>query len=306
MQGITSSELARYREEREKILRGHEYSAVVVDEVLRYGAHVGCSVEWHEQLERAMDHGKSLIRQAESKNTAIANGTVILAEKLSRSRGRFDRSWYAPAGGLWGCLVLANTFLPQTRLLLPLTVGVACCEAVREMGVESCTVRWVNDVLVDEVKLAGFLLEGHTSQQHLTDYFLVGFGINLNNKSFPDELKNIAVSLSEILGSEVDIRRFTLSFLAKLSWNIGLLHYEEALRQRSSDVSVKEGKHLLLQKWEELTDCIGRRVKYGLNVIEYPQYEATVTSIHDGGGLVMRFDDGREIIEHSGEIRYLD
>ena len=60
---------------------------------------------------------------------------VTLADRLHRSKGRFDRTWHAPAGGLWGCLLHVNTLLPQSRNLISLAVGVACCEAVREVGI---------------------------------------------------------------------------------------------------------------------------------------------------------------------------
>lgn len=305
-QNTTPSKLQQYIREQEEPLRASEFPTAVVDEVLRYGGFIGSSIEHHDVLERAMTYGQNLIYETEQSGKSIPSGTVIFAEKLYKSKGRFDRSWYAPEGGLWGCLILADTFLPHTRFFLPLAVGVACCEAVRESGVRDCTIRWVNDVLVDKLKLAGFLIEGHTSKLCKDEFFLVGFGINLNNRSFPKELENLAVSLYDVTGKEIDVHRFALTFLAKLTWNIGLLYFEEANELRGDGFSGKNSKHLLLQKWEELTDCIGKRVKFGINVIDNPQYEATVTGIKKDGGLIMRFDDGSNIVQYSGEIRYLE
>jgi BirA family biotin operon repressor/biotin-[acetyl-CoA-carboxylase] ligase len=230
-------------------LRASEFPAEVVGEVLQYGGFIGSCIECHDVLKRAMTYGQNLIYHTQQSGKPIPSGTVIFAEKLSKSKGRFDRSWHAPEGGLWGCLILTNTFSSHTRLLLPLAVGVACCEAVRESGAHDCTIRWVNDVLLGKLKLAGFLIEIHTSQLGGEAFYLVGFGINLNNRSFPEELENLAVSLYEI---------------------------------------------------------IGKRVYFGYNVIDHPLYEATVTGINKDGGLMMRFDDGSNAVEYSGEIRYLE
>ena len=305
-QNPTPSKLQQYIREHEAPLRVSEFPTAVVDEVLRCGGFIGSDIEWHNALERAMIYGQNLVYETERNGKSIPSGTIIFAEKLYKSKGRFDRTWYAPEGGLWGCVILADTFLPHTRLLLPLAVGVAGCEAVRELGIQDCTTRWVNDVLVDKLKLAGFLIEGHRAMLSKSEFFLVGFGINLNNRDFPKELENLAVSLYDVTGKKINVHRFALSFLAKLTWNIGLLYFEEANKVREDGYLRKNSKHLLLQKWEALTVCIGKRVKFGANVIDSPQYEATVTGINKDGGLMMRLDDGSNTIEYTGEIRYLE
>lgn len=299
------SQLTGYISEYEYPLRQTGMPAEVVEQIFRYGGMVGSVIEHHPLLERAMVYGKQQIERLERQDRAIASGTVILADCLSGSKGRFSRSWHAPPGGLWGCLIHANTFLPHTRLLLPLAVGVACCEAMRDFGATGSAVRWVNDVLVGDLKLAGFLVEGYTSSRHGEEFSMVGFGINLNNRSFPPELHNLAASLQDIIGTPVDIHRFTLCFLAKLCWNIGLLHFEEENELREEGFSGKGGKHALLERWQELSDTLGRRVRFGNDVVEKPLYEATVVGIDRRGGLIMQFDDGSTIVEYSGEVRYL-
>jgi BirA family biotin operon repressor/biotin-[acetyl-CoA-carboxylase] ligase len=274
--------------------------------ILQYGAFVGSVIEHHAALVRAMDRARAHITAMEEGNRSVASGTVIIADSLSGSRGRFARSWFAPAGGLWGCLIHANTLLPESRRFLSLATGVACCEAIRQAGADDARLRWVNDVLIGGKKAAGFLIQGFSGPRHLDAYDLIGFGININNRSFPDELQNSATSLAEEVGHPVDLHYFTAVFLAKLTWNLGLLYFEEANDLRGDGFSGRNGEHLLLEGWKELSDTIGRRVVFGQNVFEDQTAEATVTGLDDDGGLRLRLDDGSSLALQSGEIRYRD
>ncbi len=273
--------------------------------VFRHGAFVGSAIHVYPSLDRAMDKARQHIASQEEKNLSVANGTLIVASSLHLPKGRFSRSWHAPPGGLWGCLILADTFLPPFRQLLPLIPGIACCEALCQEGASTASIRWVNDVLLQGKKQAGFLIEGFRSPVHGENYHLLGFGLNLNNDSFPPELQDSAVSLSRFLDRSVDISAFSLSFLAKLRWSIGLLLYEEEQWLARQGGGEYEEEHPLIKRWKELSDILGKRVVFGYDVLLHPQYEAVVGGIANDGGLILNHDDGSTSIEHSGEIRYL-
>ncbi len=278
---------------------------VDAEAVSRYGAFVGSNIQSHCSLPRAMDHARSLIKKTVHANSSVSSGTVILADTMSHSKGRFSRQWHAPLGGVWGCMIHANTLLPQSRQFISLAVGLACCEAVREVGGERAMLRWVNDILVNGRKLAGFLVESYTEPVHGEEFTLVGFGINANNYSFPSELADLSTSLKQILAKEIDLSQFTALFLARLAWNFGLLYYEEARKLRGEGFSGKAGKHLLLERWLASSDSVGKRVIYGFDVMTAPQYQAEVLGIDDDGGLILRLEDSHEKTEYCGEIRYL-
>ncbi|MBW6521211.1 MAG: biotin--[acetyl-CoA-carboxylase] ligase [Desulfoarculaceae bacterium] len=301
----TPASLHEYIWQREKNSRSRNPLLPSPEKILRYGAIVGSVIQCHSSMDRTMDQARLHICDLEKTGASVASGTVILADTLIRSKGRFSRSWHAPVGGLWGCLILADTFLTRARTILPLTLGISCCEAVRDLGVDKACVRWVNDVLFSGQKIAGFLVESFRSPQHGEEFHLLGFGININNNCFPDALENTAVSLSQILGSPVNLHDFTLSFLAKMAWNIGLLSYEEEQELGRSCSPEDEESHLLLDQWKSLSDTLGRRVLYGYDIQQHPLYEARVTGIRPDGAIVMQLGDGHEIIEHSGELQYL-
>jgi BirA family transcriptional regulator, biotin operon repressor / biotin---[acetyl-CoA-carboxylase] ligase len=274
--------------------------------IVRYGSYVGSVIESHEQLPRAMNHARSLIATAARTGKSMVSGTVILADTMSQCKGRFSRSWHAPHGGVWGCMIFANTLLAQWRGFISLTAGVACCEAVREVTGTPALVRWVNDVLVEGRKLAGFLVESYTEPVHGEEFALVGFGINVNNTQFPEEIEGTATSLRLLLGRNTDLTEFTTVFLARLAWNIGILHHEEARDLKEEGFSGRRAQHLLLDRWLALSDTLGKRVVFGFDVMTAPQYQAEVIGLDASGGLILRLADGSMNIEHSGEIRYLE
>ena len=278
---------------------------VMAEIVARYGAFVGSNIESHSSLPRAMDHARGLIKKTVHANTSVASGTVILADSMSHSKGRFTRQWHAPLGGVWGCMIHANTLLPQSRRFISLAAGLACCETVCEIGGGQARLRWVNDILVRGRKLAGFLVESYTEPVHGEEFTLIGFGINVNNCSFPPELADSSVSLKQIRAREVDLSEFTALFLSRLAWNFGLLYYEEDRELKGKGFSGSGGKHLLLERWLACSDSVGKRVMYGFDVMTSPQYQAEVLGIDDDGGLVLRLEGGHVKTEYCGEIRYL-
>jgi len=270
----------------------------------RYGAFVGSEIRVYPALDRAMDQARLHISSCEKKGSSVASGGLILAETLHSCKGRFRRSWHAPPGGLWGCLFLADTFLPIFRNILPLIPGIACCEALQQEGATDAAIRWVNDVLVGGRKQAGFLVEGFSSPLYHEQYHLLGFGLNINNTIFPEELEDSATSLAMILGKETDLCSFALSFFAKMRWYIGLLFYEEKQWLDKVGGGEYDAEHPILNRWLELSDTVGKRVRFGYDVVQNPQYEAVVTGVTRDGGLVLEHDDGGISIEHSGELRY--
>lgn len=307
-----SPRLVRQIVQDEEIPRRNKYmNPAVVQAVFRYGAMAGSVIERFNHLKSGMDYARRMIRETEEKGDSFRSGTVIFVDELSGGKGRFQRPWHAPRGGLWMTLVLANTLLPESTRLYPLAAGVACCEVIRQYDVDA-RIKWVNDVLAGGRKLAGILSETMIGPRYGEEYILIGVGINVNNDAFPEELVPIACSLKNFLDAEVDVGELAARLLACFSWNIGLLHYEEErLLEKGGHFVGQEagnhGDHLLIKRFRELSDTVGRRVLFGFDVQKEPQYEAKVLNINDQGGLVLRnAATGDGIVEYSGEIAYLD
>ncbi|CAK8712222.1 BirA family transcriptional regulator, biotin operon repressor [Candidatus Electrothrix laxa] len=281
----------------------HAFSPSAVEKILAYGAPVGAMIEHHARLDRCMDRLQQLIQEKEKQGQVLAAGTVVLADTLINSSGRFDRVWHAPKGGVWLAMAWPDILLPEFTRLLPFAIGMACCRAIRKYGIDA-RLKWVNDVLIAEKKLAGILC---TTVQSLGGdrYHLIGIGINGNNQIFPRELEGRATSLRSELSRTIDLPKLIGSLLAELRWSIGLLHYDEeqALEEGESCEQGREG--LLLAGWQELCDTVGQQVEYGFDIQQKPLYQAVAREIDPCGGLSMELEDGSRITEYSGEIIYI-
>jgi BirA family biotin operon repressor/biotin-[acetyl-CoA-carboxylase] ligase len=312
---LTSGLIEQILNEEEIPFRRETFAPDIVDKIFRYGAIVGNTLEHLEQVPRGMDWARQLILRAEKANLSFPSGTVILADEMMRSKGRFKRSWHAPRGGLWMTLVMVNTLLPESNLLVPMAAGVACCEALRSFGIEA-HIKWVNDVLVTGKKISGILTETYSSSRFGEEYVLVGIGINVNNNEFPAEFSEQATSVKSSIKREITLPEMAARLLVKLRWNIGLLYYEETKhlevhggigkREETRAENMLEDEHLLLKSYKSLTDIFNRRVLFGFDVQENPQFEAKVVGLDGSGGLILELDDTSRIVQHSGEIIYLD
>lgn len=272
--------------------------------ILRYGAMVGAEIEHLGQAPRCMDLARARILACEHSGCSVASGRVLIADELTAGKGRFQRSWHAPVGGVWLVLTLVNTLLPEHAALYPLAAGVACCEALRRYGLNA-TVKWVNDVQLNGRKVAGILTETMRGLNSGEEYLLIGIGVNVNNSEFAPELRPYAASMVEFSGHPLDLTEVTASLLATLSWNIGLLHHAEALALDGDRGVDDDRPHPLIEAWRAVSDTIGRRVRYGFNVAEQVHYLAKVTGIDNRGRLLMRLDDGQVVCENGGEIVYV-
>ncbi len=250
-----------------------------------------------------MDRLQQLMTEAEGKGEVLAGGTVVLADTLNRSSGRFKRSWHAPAGGVWMAMAWPDILLPEFSRLLPFAAGLACCRMIRSYQLDA-RLKWVNDVLVDGKKIAGVLCET-VFRPDGECYHLLGIGLNVNNQSFPDTLQGSAGSMAGELARELDLAEVTGRLLAELTRSLGLLHYDEELTLRNQQSSEQGRTSLLLTGWQQLSNTMGRRVEYGFDIQERVLYRAVVTGFDPCGGLVMELQDGSIITEYSGEIRYL-
>ncbi len=129
------------------------------------------------------------------------HGTVVVAEEQTAGRGRGGRIWHSPLGGVW----LGMLVRPAHAVLgvLSIRVGMVLADVVDELvGRPAARLKWPNDVLLGDRKLAGVLCEGRWLAESL-QWLAVGVGVNVCN-AIPDELSSRAVALREAVP---DVRR---------------------------------------------------------------------------------------------------
>lgn len=158
---------------------------------------------------------------AEAAREGAAHLFTVVAESQTEGRGRLQRSFFSPRGGLYFTTVLRTDLLPKEYGALTPFAAVAVHRAIRRVcGVET-EIKWVNDLLWNGKKVCGILAESGVDLNGRA-YVLLGIGINLSPVEFPAELSEIATCvpcedkeklLSEILRelseAEAAVRRAT-------------------------------------------------------------------------------------------------
>jgi BirA family biotin operon repressor/biotin-[acetyl-CoA-carboxylase] ligase len=116
-----------------------------------------------------------------AKELALAGaeeGTVVLARTQNQGRGRFDRIWQSPEGGIYLSFILRPKVSAEKTSLLPFVAALALTKTIDSYGLHA-TIKWPNDVRVNGKKIAGILLESEVIG-HSSNYVVVGIGMNLN------------------------------------------------------------------------------------------------------------------------------
>lgn len=135
-------------------------------------------------------------------------GCLVTALRQTAGRGRLGRRWADDRGE---GVALTLSVAPQPPERLALAAGVAVCEAAERLAGRPLTIRWPNDVMADDHKLAGILIE------QLDHVAFVGVGINVNQNTWPSELADAAISLRQLTGAAFDRIRVTAEVAAGLT-----------------------------------------------------------------------------------------
>jgi BirA family biotin operon repressor/biotin-[acetyl-CoA-carboxylase] ligase len=123
-------------------------------------------------------------------------GGAVIADRQTQGRGRQGRSWASPEGGLW-LSVLARPALPIAEAgRLGVALSLSAADAVSLVAGVKAQVKWPNDVVLGDRKLAGILVETRTEGAHLTQAVLsIGVNVNLDLAALPEEVRDSATTL---------------------------------------------------------------------------------------------------------------
>jgi BirA family transcriptional regulator, biotin operon repressor / biotin---[acetyl-CoA-carboxylase] ligase len=144
-------------------------------------------------------------------------GSVFLAEEQTAGRGRGANAWHsARSTGIYCSVILRPAQPPSEVLVLSLAAALAVREAIRELNPAlEPDLKWPNDLLLDGKKFCGILTEMNAEPTRVR-HIVVGIGINVNQASFPDELRPVATSLLVASGSEWSRVDLTAALLKSL------------------------------------------------------------------------------------------
>lgn len=161
---------------------------------------------------------RELVGSTNDEAAALPAWHAVLAERQTGGRGRWQRPWVSDAGGLWLSAVVPTSPADARWAALPLAAGVVVAETLRQLGVPRLRLRWPNDLLVGDRKIAGLLVE-----QFRPGTAVVGVGINVRNRpeSQDSALVGCVTRLAEWLDPVPSVETVTTALLERLQRTVG-------------------------------------------------------------------------------------
>ena len=214
------------------------------------------------------------------------HGTVVIADRQTCGKGRRGRSWHTP-----GNTSIAMSFLLKPQLeaeyasMLTLVQAMAVAEAVEEVTALKSQIKWPNDILINEKKVCGILTEMNLNGSEIASV-IIGTGINVNQESFPEEIREIATSLKKESGEE-QCREKLVGVLCKKFEQ----YYEQFLTTKDLSGIVEEYNARLVSA--------GRSVRV---LDPKGEYTGEAMGINAQGELQVRQDNGNVINVYAGEV----
>lgn len=182
---------------------------------------LGQSLCYFQQLESTNSYLKRMSADE------VKQGMVCLTDDQSRGRGQYNRKWESEPGQN---LTFSMAFFPSVAERFHV-LTMACALGVMEHlndTLEGCEVyiKWPNDIIVNDRKIAGVLTETMFSGNHL-DRLVIGIGLNVNQQQFPEDLSSKATSVCLENGGKVKREYFLGDVLSRIERNYNLWHRQQ-------------------------------------------------------------------------------
>jgi BirA family transcriptional regulator, biotin operon repressor / biotin---[acetyl-CoA-carboxylase] ligase len=198
--------------------------------------------------------------------------TVVVAERQVKGRGRLDRTWQSEAGGLYFTVVLRPDVSPILSARVNLCAATVLTQSIRRAFGIDARLKWPNDVLVEDQKLCGMLLEMEAEGDRVS-FINVGIGINVNNQ--PEKAVPTATSIFSLLGRPVSRTQLLADFLDSL---------ENALNGPLDES--------IISQWKANAITLNRPVKI---VTTKETLTGRAVDMDDTGALILEKADGTRI-----------
>lgn len=214
----------------------------------------------------------------EEARAGAAEGLVVCAGEQTAGRGRQGRTWIAPAGSSLLCSVLLRPRLPPDRRhLVVIAASVAVAGAVESTTGVATSLKWPNDVMVGEAKLAGVLAEADG------DAVVVGMGVNVDWPEVPAELIGVATAANREGGRPVGLPTLL----------------DEVLRRYDAHLDDLPGA---LREYRRRLGTLGRRVRVDLS--DGP-LTGIAADVDHAGHLLVEVESGCLVEVAAGDVVHL-
>ena len=208
--------------------------------------------------------------------TKIPFGTVIMADFQSKGKGQRDSSWISQKSqNLLLSFIIDSSFLDSKSIFyLCKITALVIREFIYEILQTDTLIKWPNDILVGNKKIAGILIENQWKNNNISSS-IVGMGINVNQIIFPSKIN--AISLKEISGKNYDLR-----LLLDLLNDIYNRWFTSLKKQKMKLIDDEYHQNLLnFNKW-------------AIYSTKESQFKAKLKAVNQLGLLILKLENGKE------------
>ena len=175
------------------------------------------------------------------------SGTLVTADAQYAGIGRRGRSWSSEKdAGIYMSILLRPEIAADNASMLTLVAALAVEKAIEECLQCQPMIKWPNDLVLNKKKVCGILTEMVLKGTEI-DYVVIGIGINVNNKNFPEEIAQTASSLSRELGGEID-----REMLITEVWKQFAVYYKQFLETTDLSFFKEKYEKVLINKEEQV------------------------------------------------------
>ena len=236
------------------------------------------SMEYHHIHFKEIDSTNSYLK---NNHSLLNDFTFISADYQTAGKGRNNRTWLSePGENLIFSFLLKDEELVDKAPIISLLVAVEIAKALETYKIKDVSIKWPNDVLIGDKKVCGILAEGQAQ-----DYLVVGVGLNVNQTSFPDDLRRPATSMLIALNKSVSVDELKELLFKQITSSL-------------SDLDVKAS----LDYFRKHNYLENKRIS---TTIDHELYIGRVVGIEDNFTLKVKTKDMYLFID-SGEIDVLD
>lgn len=218
-------------------------------------------------------------------------GTIVIAEEQSAGKGRMGRVWTSPAAvNLYCSIILRPLIKPYQAAQLTFLSAVATARAIEQTSNLKPSIKWPNDLLIGERKVAGLLNE-MSAETDITNFVILGIGVNLNMRAeqFPADLRTPATSLYIESGVKTARAKFTALLLTEMD-----KLYQNFLEHGFSPVQ---------QEWQSYCNANGRKLL--VDISNDQQISGMFAGLDNDGALLVRVCGGKVERIISGDVRII-
>ena len=201
------------------------------------------------------------------------DGSVVISKKQTGGKGRMNRKWKSPVGGIWMSIIIHPKFDVTYATLVPIATSLAICIAIEKTLKINTKLKWPNDVTVKGEKVAGVLINASMISNQIENMVL---GIGINFKINPNELKNSIKKTPNFYGVATLVKKNqSMSPLVKQ-----FLYELENVLQLINSGQIKK----IINGWTKRSSTIGRNVSI---ITNEGRISGKAIRIDNEGGLII-------------------